>query len=543
MKRKVFIPITVFGEQRREISLAYLTQKNITIPLHDSLKETWDAVDKDHTPESFSGLMVLVDLGLLEMADADPAFLKGIAEEWLQHVYAVASGVRWRREFVNVDYIIDWHASGKSFLLPGVFARCWELLDGRRTVRAILDLLEGTYGTALQPRAIRRFLEDLCSLGFLTGPESNAQMRNLNESVVPPWALDQETVRAYIQSAPVPWTVVYELTYRCNLTCNTCYAADYMKKNANNGYEELTTAGALRFIGQLGRLGLSHITLQGGEPLMRRDWPELVSAMRQNRMFVKVVTNASLIDHETAMRMVATGIRHTDVSLDGLDAATNDANRCTGAYAKALRGIDNLLSAGMPRVALAVTLTNANFHVVEQIPAFAQNLGIREVHLMRFVAKGAGKDAFNWVLNTDQNWRLADLINCRWPDEYPDLFVDTMRWRCDCGKVRCTVDPTGKVRPCTFHGMVCGDITSESIDAIWDHSEVLDILRRPSFYKKICSACADRFTCKATACSARVYEHIGELLSPECVRNSGEAEKLGEFDPQVGHKDRHMHDQ
>jgi MoaA/NifB/PqqE/SkfB family radical SAM enzyme len=532
MRKKIYIPAKVFGEKFRDISLAYVAHENRTVPLQGRLKETWDAVAKGAAPVCAASLISLVDLGLLEIAEENPSFSYGISDDRLDRVYAVAPGVQWRCEFVNVVYVIDWHASGKSFLLPGVFGRCWELLDGQRTVREILGRLEGFYGGALQSIEILSFLEEMTTLGFLAGPDAGRRTRTMHDSFTPPWALDQETARAHIRYSPVPWTLVYELTYKCNFTCNTCYAADYMKQNAGSGYSELGTERALRFIGELGRFGLAHITLQGGEPLMRGDWPVLVGEMRRQRMFVKVVTNAGLIDRETAVAMVDAGVRHTDVSLDGLDARTNDDSRCKGAYAKAVRGIRCLLDAGMPRVALAVTLTGRNFQMLEQIPEFARGLGIREVHLMRFVPKGAGKESLDRVLDRERNQRLAELLR-QWPAEYPDMFLDTMRWRCDCGKVRCTVDPTGKVRPCTFHGMVCGDITGESIEAVWNGSEALDVLRRPSYYKRICRECADRFTCKATACSARVYESTGELLSNECVRNFATTECPGEFDPRV----------
>ena len=68
--------------------------------------------------------------------------------------------------------------------------------------------------------------------------------------------------------APIPLRYFFELTYRCNLNCPYCYVGDDRKK------DELTTDEWFNIIDQIP--WYSFVTLVGGEPLIRKDFIDIL---------------------------------------------------------------------------------------------------------------------------------------------------------------------------------------------------------------------------------------------------------------------------
>ncbi|MFP4453810.1 MAG: radical SAM protein, partial [Desulfobacterales bacterium] len=65
--------------------------------------------------------------------------------------------------------------------------------------------------------------------------------------------------------------VVWNLTQRCNLKCIHCYAHAKAGKQKN----ELSTQEGKALIDDLADMGVPVLLFSGGEPLMRKDLPEL----------------------------------------------------------------------------------------------------------------------------------------------------------------------------------------------------------------------------------------------------------------------------
>ena len=61
-----------------------------------------------------------------------------------------------------------------------------------------------------------------------------------------------------------PWSVVWEITFACNMRCLHCGTSAGKKRP-----DELNTHEALQLIDELADLGADNITLSGGEPLLR----------------------------------------------------------------------------------------------------------------------------------------------------------------------------------------------------------------------------------------------------------------------------------
>ena len=89
--------------------------------------------------------------------------------------------------------------------------------------------------------------------------------------------------------AIIPLRYFLELTYRCNLKCPFCYVGDDRNK------QELTTDEWKNVIKQIPFYGI--ITLVGGEPFLRTDFPEILEyASKKVFRKVHIVTNGTVLN-------------------------------------------------------------------------------------------------------------------------------------------------------------------------------------------------------------------------------------------------------
>lgn len=73
-----------------------------------------------------------------------------------------------------------------------------------------------------------------------------------------------------------PLTVGWDITNRCNLMCKHCYA----ESNSRKPSEDLPLDTVKNVVDQLSDLGCVIIALAGGEPLMRKDLPQIIEYIK-----------------------------------------------------------------------------------------------------------------------------------------------------------------------------------------------------------------------------------------------------------------------
>ncbi|MGE0640509.1 MAG: GTP 3',8-cyclase MoaA [Thermoanaerobaculia bacterium] len=142
------------------------------------------------------------------------------------------------------------------------------------------------------------------------------------------------------------------VTDRCNFRCTYCmprelFGADhpFLARPLILTFEEIDRAAGL-FV----PLGVRKIRLTGGEPLLRRDLPELVRRLGRHGVELTLTTNGSLLA-EQAGALRAAGLDRITVSLDSLDPAVfRRINDTFSGPDEVLAGIDAALAAGFPQL-------------------------------------------------------------------------------------------------------------------------------------------------------------------------------------------------
>jgi molybdenum cofactor biosynthesis enzyme MoaA len=143
----------------------------------------------------------------------------------------------------------------------------------------------------------------------------------------------------------------------CNLACTHCFVAS---SPTNRSHPMLGLDAFRERLREAERLGVREYYFTGGEPFLHRDLPQMIEeALRLGP--VHVLTNGIPLTAERCARLAEldAGSRYSleiRVSLDGWDAAGNDAIRGAGAFEGALAGIRRLAGAGLEPV---VTVTEA----------------------------------------------------------------------------------------------------------------------------------------------------------------------------------------
>lgn len=110
------------------------------------------------------------------------------------------------------------------------------------------------------------------------------------------------------------------LTDRCNLRCEYCMPAEGLPWQARD--QHLTADEIVRIATVLVDLGIRTIRLTGGEPLLRRDLPEIIRALHAipGLEDIALTTNGVLLEKQAAALAAAGGAR-LNVSLDTADHA------------------------------------------------------------------------------------------------------------------------------------------------------------------------------------------------------------------------------
>ncbi len=140
----------------------------------------------------------------------------------------------------------------------------------------------------------------------------------------------------------LPRLCVWELTLACNLNCRHCGS-----RAGKPRADELSPEEALALVENLADLGCRYVTLGGGEPLMRKDWPEIAAAFIARGVRTNMVTNGRLWNPELTKQAKALGLESVAFSIDGLEPTHTYVRRLKHHYEHILECIDDCHQAGL----------------------------------------------------------------------------------------------------------------------------------------------------------------------------------------------------
>ena len=131
------------------------------------------------------------------------------------------------------------------------------------------------------------------------------------------------------------------VTDRCNFRCQYCMPAEglpWLERDDVLHFEEIE-----RLVGLLAAMGVTDVRLTGGEPLVRRDFPQLVGTLAPLVEDLSITTNGYLLERD-AEALVRAGATRFNVSIDSLQRDRFFEMTRRDALPRVLRGLEVLAS-------------------------------------------------------------------------------------------------------------------------------------------------------------------------------------------------------
>ena len=145
-----------------------------------------------------------------------------------------------------------------------------------------------------------------------------------------------------IQRYPLSGT--FEITARCNLSCEMCYVRIDHKRMKELGGKERTTEEWIDMARQARDAGTISLLLTGGEPMLRPDFCEIYEEIAKMGFILTLYTNATMITPEI-MKVLKKYPPHI-IGITIYGASEDTYRRVCGngeAYNRMLDGVQQLL--------------------------------------------------------------------------------------------------------------------------------------------------------------------------------------------------------
>ncbi len=281
------------------------------------------------------------------------------------------------------------------------------------------------------------------------------------------------------------------VTDKCNLRCVYCMPLDglpWLKREQILTYEEIT-----EIVRVMAGIGLKRVRITGGEPLVRRDLPDLVKMLAAIPGIddLSLSTNAVLLD-EQAEALKDAGIHRMNVSLDSLREERVDAiARRPGSFPRIMAGLDAAERAGFDPIKVNVVLIRGQND--DEIEDFARITRDRPWHVrfIEMMPTGGNLDvSAEQFVSCDEALARIEAIEAlepvtgpfgngparyfRFPEAAGTIGVITPMSHnyCDrCNRMRLTAD--GQLRPCLF-----GEVQTNLRDPLRAGEELLPHVAR-----------------------------------------------------------------
>ena len=279
-------------------------------------------------------------------------------------------------------------------------------------------------------------------------------------------------------------------TFQVNLRCNS--ACGYCDLPLNVGRYEMTREEIKRVFSGLYRDGVRFVLVQGGEPLLRRDLPEILEDLSAIGFHLTLITNGTKITASLVERLGRLPLA-ISVSLDTLDREQYRQIRGADQLLQVLEGIALLKEFPQPKF-LTCIVSEVNRAEAPAVVRFAREQGFLPV-----------VGAYHWNVGTygrpdellmyDRSSVAAvfsGLLDDRLiPPGYLRKFVeDNVSWLrgeklepCDAGRYSIAIDASGNVSPCLAFPSA-GNLLESSLG---------EILAR--FDRQTIQDCSDRSSC------------------------------------------------
>ncbi len=345
-----------------------------------------------------------------------------------------------------------------------------------------------------------------------TGPEAGTQ--------VPTGTLD----------LGYPFSLLCEVTFRCPLQCPYC-SNPLAFAGALHG--ELQTGEWIRVLEEAAGLGVLQANFSGGEPLLRKDLPELIEAAHKFGLYTNLSTGGTLLSPELARRLKDAGLGGFQLSIqDSRPESAEWIAGMRGSFAKKAEAARIAREAGFA-LGINAVLHRQNLDRIEEIIALAEEWGAERLELANSQYNGWALRNRRWLLPTraqvERASEVAALAQKRLRGKMEILFVipdyyATYPKAClhGWGRAFLTVSADGMTLPCQAAREIAGlsfpNVREKSLREIWFDSEAFNRFRGTDWLPEPCRSCPRKeIDFGGCRCQAFLLTRNAGATDPACL--------------------------
>jgi cyclic pyranopterin phosphate synthase len=288
------------------------------------------------------------------------------------------------------------------------------------------------------------------------------------------------------------------ITQRCNNRCAYCHKEGEVQR-ANRSAELMSVEEIVRISKIAIGLGISRIKLTGGEPLMRKDLPEIVAGIAAvpGLRDLSLTTNGLLLGGGMAKRLRDCGLKRVNISLPSLNPETY--HKLTGGkLMAALEGVKTAIEADFSPVKLnTVVLNDVNVGDVPDLIDYAGRNGV-VLQLIELDPVNVGDKYYNEHHRSldEQETMLREkavtiekrpFMHNRLIYHLPNAIVEVVKpientdFCMHCTRMRVTSD--GKLKPCLMRNDNLTDILTPIREGVSDE-ELKDLFVKANLLRE-----------------------------------------------------------
>jgi radical SAM protein len=345
-----------------------------------------------------------------------------------------------------------------------------------------------------------------------------------------------------------PFTIAWEVTRACAYACVHC-RADAMHTPDPC---QLTTQESLRLIDRLADFGSPILIFTGGDPMMRKDLPELIAYATQKGLRCSLTPTATALPTTERLEQVRdAGIRRIALSLDAPRAEIHDSFRqVRGSWQRTMDILHRAQSIGVS-VQVNTTVARHNVDILDEMVPFIQEVNAVQWSLFFLVPTGRAQvenmitaeeheRVFNWLYDLSKTapfdikstaapmYRRVAIQRKRveQSNDQPVTFQGA-GFQYEDGLNRPTrgvndgngflfISHTGDIQPSGFLPITAGNVRSDDVVEVYRQSQLFTDLRSPDKIKGRCGVCEYRDVCGGQR--GRAYGITGDYLEtdPAC---------------------------
>ncbi len=311
-----------------------------------------------------------------------------------------------------------------------------------------------------------------------------------------------------------PFSVLFELTARCNFNCIHCYLQN------NHLSEQLSYDEIIDIIDILYNKGILFLTLTGGEILTRPDFLEIYMYAKKRGFLVELFTNGYLFTDDIINVLKEYPPLLVDISLYGANEETyQKVIGISGCFSQVIENCRKLKRAGI-RVSLKSPIILDTLKELHDMKKLADDIGIPFVYTFEICStidkdnkpkeyQVALQDVLkyefqNYYEQIDRGERKAGVIAS---DIINELKKNECVYSCNVALNSFVIDYLGRMCPCMKLRHRGIKLSNNNYDSIWENFKIYSQIKATETY--VCKGCEAQYYCDV--CPAEMDFLYGDM--------------------------------